>query len=183
MKVSGCGTAGIGWITLVCGRVAGGVLCLKLYQGKLLLLLILRSGVWGKDPEVWSNCNKYECMWHMGYWQGTLFPYCLVILSIHGSYTQRWVCGGWNGEFILQNCIYMLTGYVLLIHDSNCLCFIICDSINLWLILYWADRLLCETGKLKPTYIWSCCALFCMGTLMRSRNCPSAIYTCVLRYW
>ena len=36
---------------------------------------------------------------------------------------------GWNGAFFsAELSICMLIGYVLLIHDSNCLCFIICDS-------------------------------------------------------
>ena len=85
---------------------------------------------------------------------------------------------GWNGAFILQNCLFacwqalycwsvMATGFV-----SSYV-----TPMYLQLILYWVNRLLCETGKLKPSSIWSCCALFCMGTSVRSRNCPSGIST------
>ena len=110
-----------------------------------------------------------------------MFPYCLVILSMQGCYT--W----WCAFEVLEWCIYsaelsicMLTGYVLFICDTNCLCFIICDSFVPVVIWHWADRLLYETGKLK-TSIWSCCPPFYMGISMRNRNCPSVINTCVLR--
>ena len=94
-----------------------------------------------------------------------------------------WFLQGWNGAFILQNCPFacwqamhcwsmIATAFVSLY----------VTLIYLWLFLYWTGRLLCRTGRLKTSYIWSCCALFCMGTLIRNRNCPLAINTCVLRY-
>ena len=91
---------------------------------------------------------------------------------------------GWNGVFILQNCPFECW-------QAMCCWSVIATAfvssyvipMYLCLIFYWADRLLCRTGKLKTSYIWSCCALFCKDTSMRSRNCPSAINTCVVRYW
>ena len=91
---------------------------------------------------------------------------------------------GWSGAFILQNCLLAWW------HAMYCWSVIATAFVSsyvtpmyLWLILYWADRLLCKHGKLKTSCIWSCCALFCMDTSMWSSNCPSAINTCVLRYW
>ena len=47
---------------------------------------------------------------------------------------------------------------------------------------YFTDASPCRTNRLKISYIWSCCALSCIGTSMSSRNCPSATSTYVLRY-
>ena len=96
-----------------------------------------------------------------------------------------------DGRFtrVLEWCIYaarlsdgMLTDSVLQIWHGNCIYLIIFTPIYLWLALYSADRLLCWTGKLKTSDIWICCAPLCVGTLVRGRNCPSAISTCVMRY-
>ena len=91
---------------------------------------------------------------------------------------------GWNVAFILQNCLFACW-QALYCWSMMATAFVssYVSPMYLWLILYWVDRLLCETGKLKISYIWSCCALFCMGTSMRNRNWPCAINTCVFRYW
>ena len=105
------------------------------------------------------------------------------------------VCGAWN--IIKEHCsfiVWSVLAFRVAIHGAwigrvHLFCLFVCwqamycwsvmatifvssyvTPIYVWLILYWADRLLCGTGKLKTSYIWSCCALFCMGTLMRSRN-------------
>ena len=89
----------------------------------------------------------------------------------------------WNVAFILQNCPFACW-QVMYCWPVIATAFVssYMTPIYLCLILYLAGRLLCETGKLKTSHIWTCCALFCMGTSMRSRNCPSAINTCILRY-
>ena len=80
---------------------------------------------------------------------------------------------GGNGAFILQNCpfaCWQATYHCSMITTAFVSLYV--TPIYLWLILYWVDRLLYGTGRLKTSYIWSCCAVFCMGTLMRSWNLP-----------
>ena len=94
-----------------------------------------------------------------------------------------WFVRGWNGAFILQNCLFACwqAMYCWSMMASAIISSYVTPVYPCTLILYWADRLPCKTGKLKTSYIWSCSALFCMGTLMRSRNHPSAINMCVLK--
>ena len=91
---------------------------------------------------------------------------------------------GWKGVFILQNFMFacLQAMYCLSMIETAFVSSYV-TPMYLWFILFWGDRLLCGMGRLKTSYICNCYALFCMGTLMRRRNCPSAINTCVLRYW
>ena len=122
-------------------------------------------GAWGIDRE---HCSPIDWLF---------LAYKAVI---HDGRFMR----GWNGAFIQQNCpfacwqaMYCWSMIAAAFHS------LYVTPVCLLLILYWANRLLCRTGRLKTSYSWSCCALFCICTLMRSRNCPFAVDTCVLRYW
>ena len=88
---------------------------------------------------------------------------------------------GWNGGiYSAELSICMLTGYVLLIHDSNCLCFIICDScvlvvdFVLGLIGYYLELVDWKLHIFEAVVLCSVWAHW-----WEAGNCPSAINTCV----
>ena len=66
---------------------------------------------------------------------------------------------------------------------SNHLCFIICNSYIFVIDFVFHWYIPCWAGRLKISYILSCCVLSCMGTSMSCRNCSAATSTCVFRYW
>ena len=73
----------------------------------------------------------------------------------------------------------MLTDYVLLIHDGNCLCFIICDSYVLRVNLYWADRLLHELLTENFIYMKLLCSVL-YGHIDEKQELPFCYqYVCV----
>ena len=88
----------------------------------------------------------------------------------------------WNGASLLKYCSFVwrhVEYYCSMITNICVSSYVI--PIHLLLILYFPDTSPCGTGRLKISYIWSCCALSCMGTSISSRNCPSATSRCVLR--
>ena len=62
--------------------------------------------------------------------------------------------GGWNGAFILQNCLFACQ-QALYCTSVMATAFVssYVTPMYLWLILYRDNRLLCQTGKLKTSYI------------------------------
>ena len=152
---------------------AGTVMNLSLYHGRSLLWLILACWGQNKDPKVWHDCNG----WNAGGVWNTDRDHCTPIYWSFLAYKAAMHDGGfvraWNCASMLQNCPFAWR------HVEYCCSVIMtaCDSsygtsIHLLSILYWTYTLPCGTGRLKILYIWSCCALFCVGTSMRSTNCP-----------
>ena len=111
----------------------------------------------------------------MRYWQGTLFLYYLVVLACRD--VLHCVCESWWGAFILQNCLFACW------QSMYCWPMMVAAFVSsymtpmyLWLILYWADRLLCGTSRLITSYIWLLCGTGRLITSYIWRCCTLVFY-------
>ena len=98
----------------------------------------------------------------MGYWQGTLF-YWLVVLSIQGSYTWCQVCEG------LEWCIYVLLTVIATAFVSSYV-----TPMYLWQFLYCADRLLC--GRKPYVSLYTPNDTTCEGAIVHTVDFSSDNY-------